>query len=263
MAAAIVRGVAKQAAFTCVRFCDPSKSAVDTCARLAGRKSGGQCSVADLFRTCTVVVLAVKPQVAVSLLDSVREFLTCEHLVISIMAGLSLTSLRSLLGTNPRIVRVMPNAPLMVGRGASALATEAATSPADVELVRTMFASLGYCAIVPEPLLNAVTGVSGSGPAYVAIIIEALADGGVRQGLPRQLALNLAAHTVAGAAGMVIEGADGRPLHPALLKDMVCSPGGTSIAGVAALEAGAARSAILNAVQAATRRANELGNSKL
>lgn len=202
-----------------------------------------------------VVVLAVKPQVMADVLEEIKPAITAKHLVISIAAGITLKQLSDGLGTKTRIVRVMPNAPSLIGAGAAAYCLGAKATVEDADVVRQILTVGGKAFELPERLLDAVTGLSGSGPAFVAVIIEALSDGGVQVGLPREVANALAAQTVYGAAKMIME----TGLHPGMLKDMVTSPGGTSAAGLHALEKGGLRGALLDAVVAATRRAQELG----
>ena len=202
-----------------------------------------------------IIVLAVKPQSLPDLLGEIRPVLQPRHLVISIAAGITIQQIAEALGSDKRIIRVMPNTPCLVGASASAYAASAQATPADVQTAERLLASVGRAVQVPEKLLDAVTGLSGSGPAFVAVMIEALADGGVRMGLPRDLALMLAAQTVLGSAKLLLE----TGLHPAQLKDMVASPAGTTIAGLQALERGGLRAALMNAVEAATLRAVELG----
>jgi pyrroline-5-carboxylate reductase len=203
-----------------------------------------------------LLVLAVKPQSMAGLLLEVRRLLN-SPLVVSIAAGISLKHLQDGLGPGCRLVRVMPNTPCLVGASASAYSASSTATADDVALVDRLMNAVGKAYRVPEGLLDAVTGLSGSGPAYVYVIIEALADGGVRAGLPRDVAQALAAQTVLGAAKMVLE----TGTHPAVLKDMVASPGGTTIAGLHALERGGLRSALIDAVDAAARRATELGKT--
>lgn len=200
-----------------------------------------------------VVVLAVKPQVAGAVLAHIGPAARPGHLLISIVAGLPLARLEEAL-PEARVIRTMPNTPLMVQEGATALSPGSRATPEDLALAVELFGALGEAVVVEERLLDAVTGLSGSGPAYAALFIEALADGGVKMGLPRPLALTLAAQTVLGAARLVLS----QGLHPALLKDQVASPGGTTIAGLHALEQGGFRGVVLDAVQAATWRAQEL-----
>lgn len=204
-----------------------------------------------------VLVLAVKPQVMPAVLAEVRPHVTSRHLVVSIAAGVTLKALADALGAGTRLVRVMPNTPCLVGASASGYAAGSAATPDDVALVGRLFGAVGKAFALPERLLDAVTGLSGSGPAFVYVMIEALADGGVRVGLPRDVALALAAQTVLGSAKMVLE----TNQHPAVLKDAVASPGGTTIAGLHALERAGFRAALLDAVEAATRRAEELGKA--
>jgi pyrroline-5-carboxylate reductase len=178
------------------------------------------------------------------------------HLVVSIAAGVTLEQLAAALGQSRRLVRVMPNTPCLVGASASGYAPGEAATPDDVALIDRLLNVVGIAFRLPEHLLDAVTGLSGSGPAFVYAIIEALSDGGVRVGLPRDVATALAAQTVLGSARMVLE----TKLHPAVLKDQVASPGGTTIAGLHALERGGLRAALMDAVTSATQRSQELGS---
>src|SRR5438067_11456149 len=189
-----------------------------------------------------------------AVLAEVLPLLGPHHLVVSIAAGITLRQLRAGLGASCRLVRVMPNTPCLVGASAAGYAPAETATAEDIALVDRLLNAVGRAFRVSESLLDAVTGLSGSGPAFVAVMIEALADGGVRMGLPRDIALTLAAQTVMGTARMILE-AD---LHPAKLKDMVSSPGGTTIAGLHALERGGLRAALMDAVEAATHRSAEL-----
>jgi pyrroline-5-carboxylate reductase len=210
---------------------------------------------AEVVAAGDVLVLAVKPQVMAAVLAEVRPHVGARHLVVSIAAGVTLKTLADGLGAGTRLVRVMPNTPCLVGASASGYAGGPAATAEDVALVGKLFGAVGTAFALPEHLLDAVTGLSGSGPAFVYVLIEALADGGVRVGLPRDVAQALAAQTVLGSAKMVLE--TGR--HPAALKDAVASPGGTTIAGLHALERGGFRAALIDAVEAAARRSAELG----
>ena len=201
------------------------------------------------------IVLAVKPQSMPQVLAELRPLVGPDHLIISIAAGVTLSAMTDGLGSNRRLVRVMPNTPALLGEGASGYCMGSATKPEDEATVRLCLDAVGRSYRVPEHLLDAVTGLSGSGPAFVYLMIEALSDGGVRVGLPRDIATALAAQTVLGAAKMVLE----TGLHPGVLKDQVTSPGGTTIAGLHALERGGLRAALMNAVEAATSRSQELG----
>jgi pyrroline-5-carboxylate reductase len=201
-----------------------------------------------------VVVLAVKPQILAAILAGVKEFARPWHLIISIAAGVPLAVLEEALPES-RVIRVMPNTPTLVGSGMAALAPGSGTTPEDLALALDLFRAVGQAVVVEERLMDAVTGLSGSGPAFVAVFIEALADGGVKMGLPRPLALNLATQTVLGSARLCQE----EQLHPALLKDLVTSPGGTTIAGLHALESSGFRGAVMDAVSAAAARSQELG----
>ncbi len=204
-----------------------------------------------------LLVLAVKPQSMKALMEEIRPHTTDRHLIVSIAAGVSLRQLAEGLGPRRRLVRVMPNTPCLVGASASAYTPGEAATADDAALVERLLRAVGVAFRVPESMLDAVTGLSGSGPAFVYLMIEALSDGGVRVGLPREAATALAAQTVLGAAKMVLE----TGAHPGVLKDQVASPGGTTIAGLHALERGGVRGAIMDAVEAATRRATELGKA--
>lgn len=210
---------------------------------------------ADVAAACDALVLAVKPQTMAAVLADLRPHLTPRHLVVSIAAGVTLRQLSDGLGADARLIRVMPNTPCLVGASAAGFAAGPAATAADRELVADLFNAVGTAFALPEHLLDAVTGLSGSGPAFVYVFIEALADGGVRAGLPRDAALALAAQTVLGSAKMVLETGQ----HPAALKDAVASPGGTTIAGLHALERAGFRAAAMDAVTAAAARAAELG----
>ncbi|WP_404308742.1 pyrroline-5-carboxylate reductase [Neorhodopirellula lusitana] len=199
-----------------------------------------------------IVLLAVKPHIIGPVVSN-PDCSFDNKLVISIAAGVPLEKLCAGVG-HQRVVRVMPNTPSLVGEGASGFCVGANVQPADVANVKLMLESVGYVAEVTEPQMDAVTGVSGSGPAYIFLLIEGLADGGVAEGLPRKTALALATQTVLGAAKMVRE----TGLHPGQLKDNVCSPGGTTIAAVKTLEQNAVRAAMMSAVSASANRSREL-----
>lgn len=220
----------------------------------------GASAVADnrqVVASSELLVLAVKPQSMRELLAEIRPVVTSRHLVVSIAAGTTLQFLADNLGPERRLIRVMPNTPCLVGASASGYAPAETATEADTALVDRLLQAVGLAFRLPESLLDAVTGLSGSGTGFVYVIIEALSDAGVRVGLPRDVATALAAQTVFGSAKMVLE----TELHPAVLKDMVTSPGGTTTAGLHALERGGLRAALIDAVVAATVRSRELGNS--
>jgi pyrroline-5-carboxylate reductase len=232
---------------------DPIPAAREKFSALTGIRAVA--SNRDVVETCDTIILAVKPQVMAAVLADVQPKLAARHLIVSIAAGVTLRTLAQFLGDAVRIVRVMPNTPCLVGTGASGYAAAISATADDTALVGRLFGAVGTAFNLPEHLLDAVTGLSGSGPAFVYMMIEALADGGVRVGLPRDVSLSLAAQTVLGSAKMVRE----TNQHPAALKDAVASPGGTTIAGIHALERGGFRAVLMDAVEAATHRAQELG----
>jgi pyrroline-5-carboxylate reductase len=210
---------------------------------------------AEVAGKADIVLFAVKPQIMSPVLDGLLDVITEEKLLISIAAGISTRLIAEKFPGKVRVIRVMPNTPALVLEAASALAPGAAATPEDLELAKRLFAAVGKVVVVEETLMDAVTGLSGSGPAYIFLIIDALSDAGVKVGLSRKVAQLLAAQTVLGAARMVLE----THKHPGELKDMVTSPGGTAIAGLHTLEAGGLRTTLINAVEAATRRSMELG----
>lgn len=209
----------------------------------------------EVVRASDVVVLAVKPQVITEVLRGVGASVS-NRLVVSVVAGVPICRIQESLGAQTGIIRAMPNTPAMVGAGMTALAVGPEVGPEAVTSVRQMFESVGKVVLLEERHMDAVTGLSGSGPAYIFLAIEALADGGVKMGLPRETASILAAQTVLGAARMVLESGQ----HPARLKDQVASPGGTTIAGLHRLEQGGLRAVLMDAVEAATKRSQELGH---
>jgi pyrroline-5-carboxylate reductase len=212
---------------------------------------------AAVVRESDVVLLAVKPHQIAAVAAELRPLSGPQTLIVSVAAGVRLAALAAEFGPGARLVRVMPNTPCLVGRGACGYCLGEHATAEDGRRVKALLESVGIAVEVEERLLDAVTGLSGSGPAFVYIIIEALSDGGVRMGLPRPTAMALAAQTVAGAAEMVAATGE----HPGVLKDRVASPGGTTIAGIEALERAGLRAALMAAVEAATRRAVELGEA--
>jgi pyrroline-5-carboxylate reductase len=212
-------------------------------------------STKDAAAGAEIVLLCVKPQVIDFVLSKLGTVADSSKLVISIAAGVTIARIEKMLSAGPRVVRVMPNTPALVLAGAAGVAAGSTATESDLALVQQIFSAIGRSVVVEEKLMDAVTGLSGSGPAYVFMIIDALSDAGVKEGLPRPLALELAAQTVYGSAKMVLETGE----HPGRLRDMVTSPGGTTIEGLHALEKGKLRATLMNAVEAATARSKELG----
>lgn len=253
MGAALLRGALNAGVFAPgdVRAFDPDAQKTRELADELGIVASAS---PDELLHAEMLVLAVKPQIIERALEPLRE-LTPRTLLVSIAAGVSTQRLEACFPRDVPIVRAMPNTPALVGEGAAALCAGAFATPEHLAQARALFESVGVAVEVPENLLDAVTGLSGSGPAYVYVFIEALSDGGVRAGLPRDVATKLAAQTVLGAARMVL--ATGT--HPGTLKDAVTSPGGTTIEALGTLEAGAFRGLVMNAVRDAARRSRELG----
>lgn len=210
----------------------------------------------ELGRISDMVVISLKPQYAKKGLEELGDSLNGKALV-SIMAGVTTTTLREWVQGDLRLLRLMPNTPALVGEGAFALDSDTDLTDEEKAFVEKLFSSIGIVEWMPEHLIDTACGLSGAGPAYIYIVIEALADGGVLMGLPRRTAKRLAAQTVYGAAKMVIE----TGTHPDELKDMVCSPGGNTIVGVRALEEHGIRGAFIDAISKATEKARELGET--
>ena len=255
MAEAMIRGLLAGATATPGQICafDPLAE------RLAFIQSTyGIAAAADnraLVQSADIIVLAIKPQVAGDVLAAAAPDTGPEKLVISIVAGLTTGTMQKALAKGTRIIRTVPNTPVFVGEGMVALADDGPAETADYDAAAALFSPVARTALIPEKLMDAALGVSGSGPAYVFVMIEALSDGGVKMGLPRDVALALAAQTVLGAAKMCLESGK----HPGQLKDMVTSPAGTTIAALHRMEAAGVRAALIEAVEAAARRAEELG----
>lgn len=255
MASALIRGLIHAGA------CRPDEVMAtdvraDQLERLV-REHGIACSKDNREATqwADVVVLATKPQIFDVVLGDVATGVRPETLVISIAAGVPLSAIEARMPPRTRVIRTMPNTPALVGVGATALAAGEHATDEDVAVAKRIFESVGVAVVLHESLLDAVTGLSGSGPAYIFLIIEALSDAGVKVGLHRDTSQLLAAQTVLGSARLLLETGE----HPGRLKDMVTSPGGTAIAGLHTLEAGGLRTTLMNAVEAATRRSVELG----
>lgn len=206
-----------------------------------------------------IVVLSVKPQIMARVLDEVASTISPEALVISIAAGVPVAAIQARLSPGTRVVRAMPNTPALVAAAATAIARGEYARESDLDTAKRIFDAIGTTVVLDETLMDAVTGLSGSGPAYVFLILEALSDAGVKVGLSRRTAQLLAAQTVLGSAKLLLETNE----HPGRLKDMVTSPGGTAITGLHTLEHGGLRTTLMNAVEAATLRSRELGEAML
>jgi pyrroline-5-carboxylate reductase len=211
----------------------------------------------ELAAVSNLVVLAVKPQVIDRVLDQMADCFAPDTLLVSIAAGVPIRSLEARLPAHVRVVRAMPNTAAIALAGATGIAPGSRATQADIDVTQALFAAVGRSVVLDESLIDAVTGLSGSGPAYIMVIIEALADGGVKVGLHRDTALLLAAQTVYGSAKLLLETGE----HPGRLKDMVTSPGGTAIAGLHTLETGGIRRTLIDAVESAAKRAAELGEA--
>jgi pyrroline-5-carboxylate reductase len=210
-------------------------------------------SVQGVVSSRDIIILAVKPDQITTLLQGIKGSLVGK-LIISIAAGVTLKSMLDVLGAEARIVRVMPNTPALVLQGATVLATSSSCMDQEKEIVKEIFSAVGICLEMEEKFINAVTALSGSGPAFCFLFLEAMCDGAVQAGLPRDVALRLAAATMGGAAAMVLE----LGKHPGQLKDMVTSPSGTTIEGISVLESKGFRSAVIEAVTAAYKRAEAM-----
>jgi pyrroline-5-carboxylate reductase len=257
MAAALAKGFIRAGLVSAKQLIasDPLETATENFSREVGSKTTG--FNPDVVDFAQVIILAVKPDQVSGVLGDIREEFTDKHLLISIAAGVTLAKLELGLGTGARVIRVMPNTPALIGQSASAFALGRNALAEDGVLAQKLFSAVGTAVQLKESLLDAVTGLSGSGPAYVYLIIEALSDGGVAAGLPRDVATQLAAQTLLGSARMVLETAQ----HPGALKDMVTSPGGTTIEGLHELEKGKLRATLISAVRAATEKSKKLGQT--
>ncbi len=257
MATALAKG------FTRAKLVGPKQIIASDCISAASaafaRETGAKTTISnrEVVKFANVLILAVKPDQVSGVLADIRDNFTERHLLISIAAGVPIAKLEAGLGGAPRVIRVMPNTPALVGASASAYALGKSAQLEDAELAQKLFSAVGIAFHLKEYLLDAVTGLSGSGPAYVYLFIEGLSDGGVAAGLPRDVATRLAAQTVLGSAKMVLD----TGLHPGALKDMVTSPGGTTIEGLHELEKGKLRAAAISAVRAATEKSKKLGQS--
>ncbi|MGI6036027.1 MAG: pyrroline-5-carboxylate reductase [Limnochordia bacterium] len=258
MGSALLTGVLRQGLFApdqvIINDLDANRSAQVA----KGAKVRAASSNLDVVENADVLLLAVKPKDVGSVLGEIGQRLSARQLLLSIAAGINLAFIEGRVSSGVPVIRVMPNTPCLVGRGAIALSPGRSVDNDTLDLGRRIFAAVGKVVIVDEPLMDAVTGLSGSGPAFVYTVIEALSDGGVAAGLPRSIADQLAVETVLGAAVMVAETGE----HPAKLRDMVTSPAGTTIAGMRVLEEGGIRSALIEAVLRATERSCQLGETQ-
>ena len=236
-------------------ICEPNVARAEALCEAHGLRAAS--SAAEAVEDRDVVILALKPQVIVDVLAEIAPA-RGQALFVSVAAGVPTAKIEATLGGRPRVVRAMPNTPALIKQGATAVAKGAFASDDDLAVAISIFCQVGIATAVDEAHLDAVTGLSGSAPAYVMLIVEALADAGVRAGLPRSTAMELVVQTIAGAAQLLQQTGE----HPGKLKDQVTSPGGTTIAGIHALEAGGLRATIMNAVHAATLRAQELGRGE-
>lgn len=257
MAQALVRGILANGVVTPeqIRLTNrtPTKI-VSFCEELKVEASSDN---AALCQWANLIFLAVKPQMLVGVLESCRAQLSDSHLLVSVAAGTHISTIAKAAGNSVRIVRAMPNTPSLVGAGATALCAGPSATPEDLAVSRKLMEAVGMTAVVTESQMDAVTGLSGSGPAYVLTILEALADGAVRCGLPRDVARQLATQTVLGSAQLLLQSNE----HPAALRDRVTSPGGTTAAGLSALEEGNVRHTVASAVHRAAQRSIELGKA--
>jgi pyrroline-5-carboxylate reductase len=258
MATALARGFVRAEIVPAgaIVACDPSADARKAFASEIPGTTVEAANAADVAQA-DVVILAVKPQTMTEALASIRGAMKGKALVVSIAAGVTLGRLEAALPEGQRVVRVMPNTPCLIGRGASGFALGKHATKEDAKLVASLLSAVGVAFEMPEKLLDAVTGLSGSGPAFVYSMIEAMAAGGVAEGMSPELAGELAARTVSGAAEMVLQTGE----TPAVLRDRVTSPGGTTLAGLGVLRERGFGAAISEAVKAATRRSVELGQS--
>ena len=256
MGSALVRGLIHAGVMPSanLRLFDTNAAAALTLAASVGPGAQAANSASAAIAQADIILIAVKPPLVPVVLAEIAPALTSQQLVISIAAGVRLAAMEALLPSGIPVIRTMPNTPALVGCGATALCRGSHATEEHLALAQSLFASVGVSVEVPERLLDAVTGLSGSGPAYVYLIIEALADGGVKEGLPRDIARLLAAQTVLGAAQMALSSDQ----HPAQLKDNVTTPGGTTIAALHVLERAGLRAALMDAVHAAAERSREL-----
>ncbi|MFA7078152.1 MAG: pyrroline-5-carboxylate reductase [Syntrophomonas sp.] len=253
MGYALLKGITQDAgAYNAIYMCDPDEERMSLFAREFGARAAAH---QQLIASADVIILAVKPAQIKSILAATRDVWNNEKLLISIAAGIKIAAIEKELGQPVRVVRVMPNTPCLVGEGAAAIAGGHHASPADLQLVQTMLDRVGVAIILEESYMDAVTAVSGSGPAYAFLIVEAMMDAALNLGLSSDISRRLVLQTLKGSLTMLEKTGD----HPAVLKAQVTSPGGTTIAGLRELEAGGIREAIFAAIEKAQQRSMELG----
>lgn len=254
MATAMIGGIIKSniVSATNVMCSDPTDEKLKSLKECYGlTTTTNNCEVAS---KADILVLSIKPQVYEKVIKEIKEKVKKDVIVVSIAAGQKIEYIKKLFNKDIKVVRVMPNTPALVGEGMSALCPCPIVKPNELDLICNIFNSFGKCEVLPEKLMDVVTAVSGSSPAYVFMLIEAMADGAVLEGMPRDVAYKFAAQSVLGSAKMVLE----TKKHPAELKDMVCSPSGTTIEGVSVLEENGFRSSVIKAIQAASKKSKDL-----
>lgn len=254
MASAIIGGVLKKGLVTKEEICASVKT--EASAEKVRESLGISCSTDNISvaREADFLFLAVKPQFCAEVALEIRDVLTKQQVIVSVIAGKSIEWLKEQLGQNRKIIRTMPNTPALVGEGVTGVCPDAAVSREELQQVLTFLRSVGTADLVTEPMMDILGAVSGSSPAFVFMFIEALADGAVAEGMPRAKAYEYAAQAVLGSAKLLLE----TNMHPGALKDMVCSPAGTTIEGVNVLERSGMRSAVMDAVRACVQKTRKL-----
>ncbi len=255
MGSAIVTGLAKSMEFKSIACYDANREKLKDIQKRMGVRSAP--SVTDLCRASDIVILAVKPDTIPAVLEEIKN-LCNDKILVSIAAGVSIGSMEMVMPPSQKIVRVMPNTPALVGKGMSVLSPNTHVDEASLKIVEEIFSLIGSVMVLPEKLMNAVTGLSGSGPAYVFTLIQAMADGGVKMGIPRDKSLILAAQTVAGSAEMILKTAE----DPMALRGRVTSPGGTTIDAVHVLERSGFSGIVMDAIETATLKAVKMEERK-
>lgn len=253
MGYAILKGLLKEHSEDEFGFYDISKSRAELIEEELGISPSR--SMESLVQNSKYLVLAVKPQIYGNVIDSIKDYLTDEHIVISIAPGIDIASMKKGFGENTRIIRSMPNTPALVGEGMSVISlSDDSYSDDEIREIKNIFLSFGQMEVIEEKYMDAIVPISGSSPAYIYVLIEAMADAGVSMGLPRKLAYKLASQSVVGAGKMVLE----TETHPGELKDAVCSPGGTTIEAVTTLEEKGFRSSVIEAMKSAYMKTKKL-----